>query len=101
MGFHNTAQQGIVLAEGLNPQPSPQNFRVPLPSVKGGQQGWIPCFHIPIIHLGYPPPPQKFWISMVSNFSWDLQSSQENFKTVLMQFFWGGGGGGGNKVYDG
>ena len=59
MGFHNTAQQGIVLAEGLNPQPSPQNFRVPLPSVKGGQQGWISCFHIPIIHLGYPPPPQK------------------------------------------
>ena len=55
MGFHNTAQQGIVLAEGLNPQPSPQNFRVPLPRVKGGQQGWIRCVHIPIIHLGYPP----------------------------------------------
>ena len=43
-------------------------------------------FHIPIIHLVYP---QISCISFVSNFTRDLQSSQENLKTILMQKFWG------------
>ena len=43
-------------------------------------------FHIPIIHLVYP---QMSCISFVSNFTRDLQSSQENLKTILMQKFWG------------
>ena len=32
-----------------------------------------------------PPPPQKFCISIVSSFSWDLQWSQEKTKPMLMQ----------------
>ena len=43
-------------------------------------------FHIPIIHLVYP---QMSCISFVSNFTRDLQSSQENLKTILMQKFGG------------
>ena len=39
-----------------------------------------------IMHFVYP---QKFCISIVFNFSWDLQSSQEKLKTMLMQNFWG------------
>ena len=51
----------------------------------------IRYFHIPIIHLVYPsspsPPPQKkiVSISIVSSFSWDLQSSQENLKTIFIR----------------
>ena len=50
---------------------------------------------LPIRHLQPPtPPPQKFWKTFVSHFSWLLQLSQEKLKTILMQFFfWGGGGG--------
>ena len=50
------------------------------------------------------PPPllPKFCITILSNFSWVLQSSQEKSKTVVNQFlFWGAGGGGGNKVHYG
>ena len=43
-------------------------------------------FHIPIIHLVYP---QMSCVSFVSNFTRDLQSSQENLKTILMQKFGG------------
>ena len=35
-------------------------------------------------------------MTFVSNFSWDLQSSQEELKTILTQTFWGV-----NKVYCG
>ena len=34
-----------------------------------------------------PPPPPKFYITTVSNFSWVLQSSQEKSKTMVMQNF--------------
>ena len=40
------------------------------------------------MHLDYPP---EFCITVVSNFSWILQSSQEKSKTMDMQFFFGGG----------
>ena len=33
--------------------------------------------------------PPKFYISIVSSFSWDLQWSQEKTKTMLMQNFGG------------
>ena len=37
---------------------------------------------------------QKFCITVVSDFSWVLQTSQEKSKTMVMQnFFFGGGGG--------
>ena len=54
----------------------------------------IRYFHIPIIHLVYPsshppPPPSRqkkiVSISIVSSFSWDLQSSQENLKTIFIR----------------
>ena len=51
------------------------------------------------MHLVYPLPPllPKFCITVHSNFSWVLQSSQEKSKTVVIQFFFffffGGGGG--------
>ena len=38
------------------------------------------------MHFVYP---QKFCISIVFNFSWDLQSSQGKLKTMLMQNVWG------------
>ena len=43
-----------------------------------------------IMHLVYPP---KFCITIVSIFSWVLQSSQEKSKTIVMHdnsYFWGG-----------
>ena len=50
---------------------------------------------LPIRHLQPPtPPPQKFWKTFVSHFSWLLQLSQEKLKTIPLQFFFGGGGGG-------
>ena len=51
---------------------------------------------IPMIHLVYPPPPPKKKVSHKHcfQFSWDLQSFQENLKTTLTQFFFFGGGGG-------
>ena len=39
-----------------------------------------------------PPPPKKKkknCITIVSNFSWILQSSQEKLKTMVVQKFWG------------
>ena len=39
-------------------------------------------FTSPILRFAYPP---TFCISIVFNFSWDIQSSQETFKTILMQ----------------
>ena len=56
-----------------------------------------------MIHLVYPP---KFYITIVFNFSWVLQSSYEKSKTMDMKIFFfflsfflfffvcGGGGGG-------
>ena len=44
-------------------------------------------FHMSIMYLVYPP--QNVCISIVSNFFWDLHSSQENLKTILMQNFRG------------
>ena len=41
------------------------------------------------MRLVYPP---KVCITMVSNVSCVLQSSQEKLKTMVIQFFWGGGG---------
>ena len=43
------------------------------------------------MHLVYS---SEFCITVVSNFSWVLQSSQEKSKTMDMQFFFSGGGGG-------
>ena len=40
----------------------------------------------PIIHFVRPT---KFYISIVFNFSWDIQSSQEKLKTTFMQNFAG------------
>ena len=56
------------------------------------------------MHLVYPLPPllPKFCITVHSNFSWVLQSSQEKSRTVVIQFFfffWGRGGG--SKVHCG
>ena len=56
-----------------------------------------PCLPPP-----HPNPPKSFCISIIFQFSWDLQSSQENLKTTLTQlFFFFGGGGGVSKVYFG
>ena len=50
------------------------------------------------MHLVYP---SKFCITIVSNSSWVLQSSQEKSKTMVMQTFGGGWGGGGvSKMHD-
>ena len=38
-----------------------------------------------VMHFVYP---KKFCISIIFNFSLDLQSSQEKLKTMLMQNFW-------------
>ena len=46
------------------------------------------------MHLVYPP---KVCITIVSNVSCVLQSSQEKLKTMVIQF--GGGGGGGKGAY--
>ena len=40
----------------------------------------------------------KKCITIVFSFSWDLESSQEKLKTMLMQYFFFGGGGGGTKI---
>ena len=71
--------------------------------VKLAQKYKIHYFLIPIIHLVYPPPPsppKKVLHKHCFQFSWDLQSFQENLKTTLTQFFffWGGGV---SKVYFG
>ena len=82
-----------MLTEGqtLNPHPKTSEYLISQGS-KADNRGGFAAFTFPQYTLVTP---QKFCISIVSNFSWDLQSSQENFKTVLMQFFfWGGGGGG-------
>ena len=43
------------------------------------------------MHLVYPPPPLplKFCLTIVSNFSWVLQLSQEHSKTMVVQDFAG------------
>ena len=50
-------------------------------------------FHIDHNALYLPPPPQphfpEFCITIVSKFSWVLQSSQEKSKTMAIQSFWG------------
>ena len=49
--------------------------------------------HRPQCTLFTPPPPQphfpEFCITIVSKFSWVLQSSQEKSKTMAIQSFWG------------
>ena len=56
------------------------------------------------LHIDHNAPclPPKFFIAIVSNFSWVLQSSQEKSKTMIMHFFGGreGGGGGGRSKQD-
>ena len=68
--------------------------------VKLAKKYKIHYFLIPMIHLVYPPPPpppkKKASHKHCFQFSWDLQSFQENLKTTLTQFFffcWEGGGG--------
>ena len=46
------------------------------------------------MHLKYPlpplsPPPPKKYVTIVSIFSWVLQSSQDKSKAMFMQNFWG------------
>ena len=43
------------------------------------------------MHLVYPPPPPKVYMTIVPNFSWVLQSSQEKSKTTVMKNLGGGG----------
>ena len=98
MGFHNTAKQGIVLAEGLaripavNPHPKTSEYHSQ--GSKTDNRGGFAAFKFPQYTLVTP---QKFCISIVSNFSWDLQSSQENLKIILFVGGGGGRGGGGGK----
>ena len=43
-----------------------------------------------MMNLVYPPPrplSPKFYITIVSNFPWVLQSSQEKSKTIITQVF--------------
>ena len=48
-----------------------------------------------------PPPPPKFYITVVFDFAWDDCNTQEELETMVMQFFFGGGGGGiVNKVQE-
>ena len=49
-----------------------------------------------IIYLVYSP---KFYITIVSNFSWvfNYSSPKRNGRQWLWKFFWGGGGGGGKQ----
>ena len=57
--------------------------------------------HFHIVHNAPsipPPPPTKVYMTIVPNFSWVLQSSQEKSKTTVMKNL---GGGGGNRVRDG
>ena len=35
--------------------------------------------------------PPKFYITIVSNFSWVLQPSKQKLKTMVTQIWWGGG----------
>ena len=62
--------------------------------VKLAQKYKIHYFPILIIHLVYPPLPppckKKVLHKHCFQFSWDLQSFQENLKTILMQNFWRG-----------
>ena len=56
-------------------------------------------FPIHFFHIDHNAPclPPKVCITIVSNFPWVLQSSQEKSKTMVMQFcFWRGGV---NKVH--
>ena len=55
------------------------------------------------MHLVYPPPPppplkKKIGISIVANFSWVSQLSQEVKNNSNARFPGGGGGGGGGKT---
>ena len=71
--------------------------------VKLAKKYKIHYFLIPMIHLVYPqptppPPPQKKVLHKhCFQFSWDLQSFQENLKTTFTQFFFFFGGGGGKQ----
>ena len=49
----------------------------------------------------HPVHAPKFCITVVSNFSWVLQSSQGRSKTMVMHNLGGGGGGGVKKVHYG
>ena len=49
--------------------------------------------HFQIVHNApsIPPPPPKVYMTIVPNFSWVLQSSQEKSKTTVMKNLGGGG----------
>ena len=57
-----------------------------------------------VYSLSPPPPhinPQKSYLSIVFNFSWDSCNTQEKWKTKLLQNLFCGGGRGVTKVYYG
>ena len=60
-------------------------------------QCFFNTYHFHYFHIDHNAPclPPEFCITVVSKFSWVLQSSQEKSKTMVMQSFEGGGGGGG------
>ena len=57
--------------------------------ITGIKNYWYPEFHHFHIDHNAPCFPPKFCITVVSNFSWVLQSSQEKSKTMVTQKFGG------------
>ena len=54
------------------------------------------------MHLIYPPPPHKFCLTIVFDFSWDDCNTQKKLETMVMEKLGArGGGGGGNKMHCG
>ena len=47
------------------------------------------------MHIVHPPPPPKFYITIVFDFSWDNCNTQQKLETMVMQFVFGGTGWGG------
>ena len=82
--------EGLARIPAVNPHPKTSEYHSQ--GSKTDNRGGFAAFKFPQYTLVTP---QKFCISIVSNFSWDLQSSQENLKIIL--FVGGGGGGGGEK----
>ena len=47
------------------------------------------------MHIIHPPPPPKFYITIVFDFCWDNCNTQEKLVTMVTQFVFGDGGGDG------
>ena len=74
-----------------------------LPQIHSAKSDFILAISVSKTHP-LPPPPPKFCMIIVCNFSWVLQSSQEmrtKRQCFFFFFWWGGGGLGGNNLHCG